>query len=66
MNAQRKRAIFENTARNMGDAPDFIKYRRTQNCYLADPAYGKGGADACGLSIDKVKEELQKFAPGGE
>ncbi len=32
-----------------------IKRRHIGNCYKADPAYGKGVADALGLSIDEAK-----------
>lgn len=57
MNDEQKKALFENTARNMGDAPDMIKLRHIGNCYKADPAYGRGVAAACGLTIDE--SELQ-------
>jgi len=50
-----QQVLFENTARNMGDAPEFIKIRHIGNCLKADPAYGKGVADAMGISLDKVK-----------
>lgn len=60
MSPEQQQVLCENTARNMGDAPDMIKYRHIKNCYLADPAYGEGVADALGLSIDKVKQELGK------
>lgn len=33
-----------------------IKRRHIGNCYKADPAYGKGVADALGLSIDEAKQ----------
>jgi catalase len=46
--AQRK-ALFENTARAMGDAPEDIKRRHVANCMKADPAYGKGVAKALGI-----------------
>jgi len=42
MNAQQRQALFDNTARAMGDAPDFIKRRHVDNCSKADPAYGAG------------------------
>ncbi len=54
MDQAQQRVLFENTARNMGDAPEFIKIRHIQNCLKADPAYGKGVADALGISLDKV------------
>jgi catalase len=43
--------LFENTARAMGDAPKEVKLRHIGNCMQADPAYGKGVADALGISI---------------
>jgi catalase len=35
----------------MGDAEQFIKERHIENCYKADPNYGKGVAKALGLKI---------------
>jgi catalase len=55
MNKAQQQVLFENTARAMGDAPEFIKIRHIANCQKADPAYGKGVADALGISLDKVK-----------
>lgn len=57
MSPEQQKVLFENTARNMGDAPEMIKYRHIRNCYLADPAYGKGVADALGLSLNKLELE---------
>ncbi len=57
MSDEQKKVLFENTARNMGDAPDMIRLRHIRNCYQADPAYGRGVAAACGLSLDE--SELQ-------
>jgi catalase len=55
MNEAQQKVLFENTARAMGDAPEFIKIRHISNCMKADPAYGKGVADALGISMDMVK-----------
>ncbi|KRE89501.1 catalase [Frateuria sp. Soil773] len=49
MDARQKQALFENTARAMGDAPEAIKHRHIANCSKADPAYGEGVAKALGL-----------------
>lgn len=49
MNAEQKQALFDNTARSMGDAPDDIKIRHVQSCMKADPAYGEGVARALGI-----------------
>jgi catalase len=51
MNPAQKNVLFENTARAMGDAPKEVKFRHIGNCKQADPAYGKGVADALGISI---------------
>ncbi len=50
MTMEKKALLFENTARAMGDAPEEIKRRHIENCTKADPAYGKGVADALGLA----------------
>ena len=55
MSKEQQQVLFENTARNLGDAPEFIKVRHIGNCLKADPAYGKGVADALGISLDKVE-----------
>jgi len=46
MSAEQKHLLFDNTARAMGDAPDFIKQRHVNHCFKADPAYGRGVAEA--------------------
>lgn len=50
MSPEQQQTLFENTARNMGDAPDDIKKRHVANCAKADKAYGEGVARA--LKID--------------
>ncbi|WP_374011871.1 catalase [Pseudoxanthomonas koreensis] len=42
MSPAQQQVLFDNTARAMGDAPDFIKRRHVDNCSKADPAYGAG------------------------
>ena len=51
MTAEQKKALFENTARAMGEAPEEIQVRHIGNCMKADPAYGEGVAEALGISI---------------
>ena len=46
MNAQQKQALFDNTARQVGQAAKHIQEQHVANCTKADPAYGKGVADA--------------------
>jgi catalase len=46
MTPEQQHILCDNTARNLGDAPDFIKQRHIDNCTKADPAYGAGVAAA--------------------
>jgi catalase len=57
MNAEQQKSLFANTARAMGDAPKDVKIRHIGNCMKADPAYGKGVADALGISISEVPKD---------
>lgn len=54
MNEEQKQALFENTARALGDAPHEIKLRHIRNCSKADPAYGAGVAKACGIAESEI------------
>ncbi|MBS0391709.1 MAG: catalase [Proteobacteria bacterium] len=54
MTDAQKQALFGNTARAMGDAPEFVKFRHIRNCHAADPAYGAGVAQALGLDLQKA------------
>ncbi len=54
MSAEQQKALFENTARAMGDAPQDIKIRHIGNCMKADPAYGQGVAASMNISLDKI------------
>jgi len=56
MSPEQQQALFGNTARAMGDAPREIKIRHIGNCLKADPAYGKGVADALGIPISEVPQ----------
>jgi catalase len=51
MTPEQQDALFQNTARAMGDAPEEIKRRHVGNCAKADPAYGAGVAKALGLKM---------------
>jgi catalase len=46
MTPAQQQALFENTARSLGDAPVEIQNRHIQHCGKADPAYGEGVAKA--------------------
>jgi len=54
MTPAQQQALFGNTARAMGDAPEFIKRRHIRNCHAADPAYGAGVAKALGIDLQKA------------
>ena len=51
MSQAQQQVLFDNTARGMGDAPDFIKARHIANCLRCDPAYGAGVAKALGMAV---------------
>ncbi|MGL1860926.1 MAG: catalase [Pseudodesulfovibrio sp.] len=56
MTADQQAALFANTAASVGGAPKEIQIRHIGNCLKADPAYGKGVADALGISLDEVSK----------
>ncbi len=58
MTDDQKRVLYANTARNMGDSTLQIKHRYIQSCYLADPDYGKGVAEALKIDIKDVDLDL--------
>ncbi len=51
MSPVQQQALFENTARSMGDIPEEIKLRHIRNCMKADKKYGQGVADALGIPM---------------
>ena len=54
--AQRQ-ALFENTARAVGGAPQAIQMRHIANCEKCDPDYAKGVADALGVALGDVRKQ---------
>ncbi|MCB2428241.1 catalase [Methylophaga pinxianii] len=54
MTPEKQQLLFENTARAIDGADDEVKKRHIRNCLKADPAYGKGVADAIGISLNDV------------
>jgi len=54
MGPEKQALLFGNTARAIAEAPLEIKIRHIGNCLKADPAYGKGVADALGILPDDV------------
>lgn len=65
MSAEQKQLLFDNTARQIGGAEEFIQARHIVNCYKVDPAYGRGVADALGLDIDKILSESESMSEKG-
>lgn len=51
MNEEQQQVLFENTARSVGGADMEVQKRHINNCLKADPDYGKGVADALGVSL---------------
>lgn len=54
MTKEKQEILFRNTAAEVGGAERFIQERHITNCYKADPAYGKGVAEALGIDINTV------------
>ena len=42
MSAEQRQALFDNTARAMADAPEFIRQRHLEHCYRCHRDYGEG------------------------
>ncbi|KAB2890576.1 MAG: catalase [Kofleriaceae bacterium] len=55
MSLAQQQALFDNTARAMGDAPREIKLRHIGNCLKADRAYGEGVARALGIPVGEAE-----------
>jgi catalase len=49
-----QQALFENTARSIGDAPGAIQLRHIQQCLKADPEYGAGITKALGIPMSEA------------
>ena len=54
MTPAQQQVLFDNTARNIADAPRAIQIRHIGNCLKADPAYGAGIAKAIGIPLSEV------------
>lgn len=54
MTQEQRELLFGNTARAMGECPTAVKQRHIRNCHKADPAYGRGLAEALGLSLEEA------------
>ncbi|MDO5675112.1 MAG: catalase [bacterium] len=58
MTADQQQVLFENTARNLGDATLQIKHRWINHCYQADKAYGEGVAKTLDIDLKDVDLNL--------
>lgn len=56
MNEEQKRALIDNTARNIAEVTDNIKYRHLAHCYLADIDYGMRLCQVLKLDAKKMIE----------
>ncbi|EMW3289949.1 catalase [Pseudomonas aeruginosa] len=67
MNSEQHKALFDNTARSIADAPEFIKQRHINNCTRCHSAYGAGVAAALGMSALSVADlpDEPELAPRG-
>lgn len=54
MTPEQQERLFKNTAAEVGGAEKFIQERHIANCYKADPAYGKGVAEALGIDFSTI------------
>ncbi|SIS78469.1 catalase [Insolitispirillum peregrinum] len=55
MTPEQQQTLFDNTARSIGEVPRHIQLRHIRHCLQADPAYGKGIADALGIPLSEVE-----------
>jgi catalase len=60
MTPEKQQVLFENTARSIGEAPRKIQLRHIGNCLKADPAYGKGVADALGVPPQDIPADARE------
>ena len=54
MTPAQQNVLFENTARSIGEAPREIQIRHISHCLKADPAYGKGVANALKIPLSDI------------
>ena len=52
----KRQLLIDNTANDMRDVTDNIKYRHAAHCVLADGEYGTRLAKALGIDLNRVKE----------
>lgn len=66
MTPAQQQVLFDNTARAMGDALDFIKYRHIRNCYACHPNYGEGVAKALGMTVEEAQKARETDPAKGQ
>ena len=54
MSPEQQQVLFANTAAELAGVDDEVRKRHIRNCLKADPAYGKGVADALGIALEEV------------
>lgn len=68
MTDDQKQRLFDNTAGDMEGVEEHIKLRHIAHCYFADKDYGKGVAEALGITDkvdwDMLDEKLEKEIKG--
>ena len=55
MTPAQQQVLFANTAAEMAMVDEKVRMRHIGNCLKADPAYGKGVADALGIPLGDVR-----------
>jgi catalase len=55
MTPAQQQVLFENTARSVGGASVEVQKRHIRNCLKADPAYGKGVANALNIPLSEIE-----------
>jgi catalase len=60
MTPEQKQLLFDNTARAINGASQEVLERHVANCRRADPAYGRGVAEALGISVPEGELEPAK------
>jgi len=54
MKLAQQKALFENTARDISNAPREIQIKHISHCMKADKAYGQGVAKALGIKLSEI------------
>lgn len=56
LSPEQQKVLFDNTAAELASVDDQVRKRHIRNCMQADPAYGKGVADALGIAPSEIQE----------